>query len=114
MVGGVCAAKPPYEMTMYTFVHFKAKIYKFNVQEAGETVDKHNKFIKQLSAGGNVIAYGSFGGEDGGVLVMKGDVQQEVIMQDPAVTAALFEAEFKKLYIAKGAFARSDNSPSLN
>jgi hypothetical protein len=35
---------------------------------------------------------------------MKGDVQQEVILQDPAVTAALFEPEFKKLYIAKGAF----------
>jgi uncharacterized protein YciI len=104
LVGGVCIAKPPYEMTLYSFVTFKSKIYKFNVQEAGETVDKHNRFIKQLSAGGNVIAYGSFGGDDGGVLVMKGDVQQDVIMQDPAVTAALFEPEFKKLYIAKGAF----------
>ena len=104
LVGGVCVANPPYEMTMYTLVQFKPKIYKFNVQEAGETVEKHNKFMKQLSNGGNVIAYGSFGGEDGGVLVMKGDVQQEVILQDPAVTAALFEPEFKKLYIAKGAF----------
>ncbi|MEI9919281.1 MAG: YciI family protein [Bacteroidota bacterium] len=104
LVGGVCVASPPYEMTMYTFVQFKPKVYKFNVQEAGETVENHNKFIKQLSAGGNVIAYGSFGGKDGGVLVMKGDVQQEVILQSPAVTAALFEPEFKKLYIAKGAF----------
>lgn len=104
LIGGVCVAKPPYEMTMYTFVHFKPKIYKFNVQEAGETVAKHVKFIRQLGSGGNVIAYGSFGGEDGGVLVMKGDVQQEVILQDPAVTEALFEPEFRKLYIAKGAF----------
>jgi len=104
LVGGVCVAKAPYEMTLYTFVHFKPKIYKFNLAEIGETVMKHDKFIKQLSAAGNVIAYGSFGGEDGGVLVMKGEVQQEVILQDPAVTAALFEPEFKKLYIAKGAF----------
>lgn len=104
LVGGVCVAKPPYEMTLYTFIQFKPKIYKFNVEGAGETVVKHEKFIKQLSTAGNVIAYGSFGGEDGGVLVMKGDVQQDAILQDPAVTAALFDPEFKKLYIAKGAF----------
>lgn len=104
LIGGVCVAKPPYEMTMYTFVHFKPKVYKFNLEGAGGTVMKHEKFVKQLSSAGNVIAYGSFGGEDGGVLIMKGDVQQEVILQDPAVTAALFEPEFKKLYIAKGAF----------
>ena len=103
-IGGVCSVSEPYQMVMYTLVHFKPKVYKFNLQEAGETVEQHNKFIRDLSAGGNVITHASFGGTDGAILVMKGDVQQEAILADPAVSAALFEAEFKKLYIAKGAF----------
>lgn len=103
-IGGVCAVGEKYEMTNYTFIHFKPKVYKFNVQEAAETVAEHDKFIKQLSKGGNIITYASFGGTDGGILVMKGEVQQEVVLEDPAVKGALFEPEFKKLYIAKGSF----------
>jgi len=103
-IGGICPVSEPYEMTMYTFVHFKPKVYKFNVQEAGDTIDEHTKFMKELSKGGNVVTHALFGGTDGAILVMKGDVQQEVILEDPAVRGALFEPEFKKLYIAKGSF----------
>ena len=103
-IGGVCAVKEPYEMVMYTFVHFKPKVYKFNVQEAGETINEHKKFIKELSKGGNVITHALFGGTDGAIVVMKGDVEQDVFLQDPSVKAALFEPEIKQLYIAKGAF----------
>jgi uncharacterized protein YciI len=103
-VGGICPVSEPYEMVTYTFVHFKPKVYKFNVQEAGSTVEEHKKFVKQLSQGGNVVTHALFGGSDGSVLIMKGDVQQEVILEDPAVKEALFEPEFKKLYIAKGSF----------
>jgi uncharacterized protein YciI len=104
VIGGVCPAGEKYEMTSYTFIHFKPKVYKFNVQEAGETVDEHKKFIKELAKGGNVVTHALFGGIDGAILVMKGEVQQEAILADPAVKAALFEPEFKKLYIAKGTF----------
>jgi uncharacterized protein YciI len=103
-IGGICTVSEPYEMTMYTFVHFKPKVFKFNVQEAGQTVDEHNKFVKELAKGGNVVTHASFGSIDGSILVMKGEVQQEAILADPAVKGALFEPEFKKLYIAKGSF----------
>ena len=103
-IGGICPVGEKYEMTTYTFVHFKPKVYKFNVQEAGATVEAHDKFVKELSNGGNVITHASFGGMDGAILIMKGDVQQEAILEDPAVKEALFEPEFKKLYIAKGSF----------
>jgi len=103
-IGGICPVSEPYEMTNYTFVHFKPKIYKFNVQEAGETISQHNAFMKVLSKGGNVVTHALFGGTDGAILVMKGDIQQEAILADPAVKAALFEPEFKKLFIAKGSF----------
>jgi uncharacterized protein YciI len=103
-VGGVCSVKEPYEMVTYTFVHFKPNVMKFNVQDGEETVKKHDDFIRSIAAGGNVITASSFGGLDGGILVMKGDVQQEVILQDPSVVAGLYEPEFKKLWIARGAF----------
>lgn len=103
-IGGICPVSEPYEMTMYTFIHFKPKVFKFNVQEAGQTVDEHTKFVKELAKGGNVITHALFGSIDGAILVMKGDVQQEAILADPAVKGALFEPEFKKLYIAKGSF----------
>jgi uncharacterized protein YciI len=103
-IGGVCPVGEKYEMTSYTFIHFKPKIFKFNVQEAGQTVEEHNKFVKELAKGGNVVTHAVFGGIDGAMLVMKGEVSQEVIMEDPAVKAALFDVEFKKVYIAKGSF----------
>jgi uncharacterized protein YciI len=103
-IGGICPVGEKYEMIMYSFVHFKPKIFKFNVQEAGKTVEEHNKFIKDLARGGNVVTHASFGGIDGSILIMKGDIEQEVILADPAVKAALFEPDFKKLYIAKGSF----------
>jgi uncharacterized protein YciI len=103
-IGGICPVGEKYEMTSYTFVHFKPKIYKFNVQEISDTIKEHNKFMKELSNGGNVITHALLGETDGAILVMKGDVQQEVILEDPAVKGALFEPEFKKLYIAKGSF----------
>lgn len=104
IIGGVCAVKEPYEMVNYQFVHFKPKVMKFNVQDAETTVKKHDTFIANLARSGNVITHASFGGIDGGILVMKGEVDQAVILRDPAVEGALYEPEFKKLFIAKGAF----------
>jgi uncharacterized protein YciI len=103
-IGGICPVGEPYEMTSYTFVHFKPKVFKFNIQEASQTVEEHNKFVKELAKGGNVVTHALFGGIDGAMLVMKGEVSEEVILGDPAVKGALFEPEFKKLYIAKGSF----------
>lgn len=103
-IGGICPVKEPYEMVMYTFVHFKPKVFKFNVQEAGQTVDEHSKFMRELAKSGNVVTHALFGSMDGAILVMKGEVQEEAILADPAVKGALFEPEFKKLYIAKGSF----------
>jgi uncharacterized protein YciI len=103
-VGSVCAVGEPYEMVSYQFIHFKPNVMKFNVQDGEETVRKHNDFIRKLATGGNVVTSASFGGLDGGIVVMKGELQQEAILQDPSVVAGLFEPEFKKLFIAKGAF----------
>jgi uncharacterized protein YciI len=103
-IGGICPVGEKYEMVMYNFIHFKPKVFKFNVQEASQTVEDHNKFVRELAKGGNVVTHASFGDIDGAILIMKGEVQQEAILADPAVKGALFEPEFKKLYVAKGSF----------
>lgn len=103
-IGNVCSVSEPYEMVTYQFVHFQPNVMKFNVQNADETLGRHLAFIKELAKGGNVITEATFGSLDGGILVMKGDLQKEVILNDPAVADGLLEPDFKVLWIAKGSF----------
>ena len=51
-----------------------------------------------------MVTEGSFGDHDGGILVMKGEVQRDIFEGDPGVQEGLLELEIKKLYIAKGSF----------
>jgi hypothetical protein len=51
-----------------------------------------------------VVTEGVFGNNDGGILVMKGAIQREVIEADPGIQEGLLEFQIKELYIAKGAF----------
>jgi uncharacterized protein YciI len=102
--GSVCAVKEPYEMVMYSFVQYIPNIAKFNVQEAPEIFGKHDDYLKEIKKTGNVIAEGTFGENEGGILIMKGKVQPAVFESDPAVREGLLELSFKELYIAKGAF----------
>jgi uncharacterized protein YciI len=102
--GSVCVAKEPYEMVTYSFVRYIPNIAKFNVQEAPEIFGKHDDYLKEIKKTGNVMAEGTFGENEGGILIMKGDLQPEVIEQDPAVHEGLLELDSKKLYVAKGSF----------
>jgi uncharacterized protein YciI len=102
--GSVCAVKEPYEMTMYSFVRYIPNIAKFNVQVAPETFGRHDDYLKEIKKSGNVVAEGTFGESEGGILVMKGKVQSEVIENDPAVREGLLEIWSKELYVAKGSF----------
>ena len=102
--GGVCLVKEPYEMTMYSFVRYVPNIAKFNVQDAPELFGKHDDYLKEIKKTGNVLAEGTFGENEGGILVMKGEIQSEVIENDPAVREGLLEPNRKQLYIATGAF----------
>jgi hypothetical protein len=38
------------------------------------------------------------------MLIMKGELQQEVIQLDPAIQAEVLESTIKQLWIAKGSF----------
>ena len=103
-VGSVCVVREPYEMTSYHFIRYIPNLTKYTIGEAPLTFKKHDEYLKKIEHTGNVIAEGTFGDREGGILIMKGDLQKEVIEFDPAVQEALLELDFKQLYVAKGAF----------
>jgi len=103
-VGGACAVGEPYEMVTYQFIRYIPNIAKFNIQEAPQIFSKHDDYVKGITKTGNVVAAGIFGDTEGGILVIKGDLQIEVIESDPAVREGLLEIDIKKLWIAKGGF----------
>ncbi len=102
--GSACAVNEPYEMVTYQFVRYIPNIAKFNIQHAPETFNKHDNYLKAIIKTGNVVTEGTFGDSEGGILVIRGDLQLEVIEMDPAVREGLLEIELQKLWIAKGAF----------
>jgi uncharacterized protein YciI len=101
-VGGACVVGEPYEMVSYQFIRYIPNIAKFNINDAGPIFKKHDDYLKELIKTGNVITEATFGTDEGGILVMKGDLDQAVIETDPAVREGLLQIEIQKLWIAKG------------
>jgi uncharacterized protein YciI len=103
-VGGICPVSEPYEMTNYSFIRFSAQVSKFTASTYPQIIRKHDEYLKQLVNTGNVVTEAIFGPNDGGILVMKGDVQRSVFESDPGVQEGLIDLTIKKLFIAKGSF----------
>jgi uncharacterized protein YciI len=103
-VGGVCPVSEPYEMTNYSFIRFNAQVTKFTASTYPQIIRKHDEYLKQLVGTGNVITEAIFGPNDGGILIMKGDVQRSVFESDPGVQEGLIDLTIKKLFIARGSF----------
>jgi len=103
-IGKICKVKEPYEMVSYIFLRFDAIVSKFTASTYPEIMKKHQEHIDLMARGGNVIVAGDFGVNEGGILIIKGELQQEVIEMDPGVQEMLLEVVQKKLWIAKGSF----------
>ncbi len=103
--GSACAVGEPYEMVTYHFVRFTAQVTKSTTGNYPDILKRHDDYIKeQFSKTGNVIAEGIFGDYDGGILILKGELQKEIIEADPGVQEALLQFDIKKLWVAKGSF----------
>lgn len=101
-VGGACVVKEPYEMVTYQFIRYVPNIAKFNIQDAPRIFKKHDDYLKEIIRTGNVVTEATFGDDEGGILVMRGDLDSAVIEADPAVHEGLLQFEIKKLWIARG------------
>ncbi|HMP98281.1 MAG TPA: YciI family protein [Cyclobacteriaceae bacterium] len=106
-VGGVCAAKEDAEMVQYHFIRFSPNLTKFNIQQESDLMNTHTDFVKSLNKTGNVLVAGDLGERAGSILVMRGDLQKEVIEADPGIRGTILDVEFKQLYIAKGSFCEN-------
>ncbi|HYG20075.1 MAG TPA: YciI family protein [Ohtaekwangia sp.] len=102
--GALCVAQEPYEMVTYHFVRYGAHVSKFTAQDYPDIFRQHDAYLKQIKDTGNVLIEGIFGAHEGGILIMHGDLQKEVIERDPGVEQGLLTLDFKKLWIAKGSF----------
>ncbi|RAW03280.1 YciI family protein [Pseudochryseolinea flava] len=102
--GSICLAKEPYEMVTYNFVRFKPTVTKSTAPDYPEIFAKHDDYLKEIKSTGSVLIDGTFGDHEGGIVVINGDLQREVIEHDPGVQEGLFTVDIKKLWIAKGAF----------
>ena len=94
----------PYQMTSYTFIRFDSYVAKFNVNMVAEILKKHDEYLSEIKKSGNVLAEGIFNDTDGGILIIKGELDKKVIESDPAVQEGLLSINVKKWYVAKGAF----------
>jgi uncharacterized protein YciI len=103
-IGSVCKVSEPYEMVSYSFVRFNAVVSKFTAPTYPQIIKKHYDYIQSLSNTGNVVTSAIFGENEGGILIMKGEVTREIFESDPGVQEGLMDLEIKKLYIAKGSF----------
>lgn len=102
-IGGVCVVGENYEMTTYTFVRFTAQVTKSTIGTYPEILRRHEAYLHENFFGSVVITEGVFG-NDGGILVLKGEVSKEIFEADPGVQEALLQVDIKKLWIAKGSF----------
>lgn len=102
--GGVCPVGENYTMTHYTFVRFDAVVSKFTAGNQGNLMAKHDEYLKEIIQTGNVVTEAVFGETDGGILILKGELDPTLVQADPAVTEGLIEPRIKKLYIARGSF----------
>jgi len=100
-IGAVCIAKEPYEMVSYNFIRFVEK--SVLVENAEGILKQHHEFVLALKNSGNIISEGIF--ESGGsILIMKGEMNDNLFESDPAVQHGIISIERKKLWIAKGSF----------
>ena len=106
-VGMPRLVKEPYQMVSYNFVRFTSYVAKFNAYDVPEILKKHDDYLGEIKKSGNVVAEGIFNDTDGGILIIKGDLDKKVIESDPAVSEGLLSIDIKKWFVAKGAFGEN-------
>lgn len=105
--GGICPVGEKYEMTQYTLIRYDVLVSKFTAQDFPQILKQHDDYLKTLAGTGNVVTEAIFGQRDGGILVVKGSLEREVIEADPAVQQELLSVQVRNLWIAKGSFCEN-------
>jgi hypothetical protein len=94
----------PYEMVSYTFVRFNAIIDKFTAPTYPTIIRQHEAYVKEAASSLDVVTEAIFGPNDGGILIVKNELDVDAFSKDPGVQQGLLDVEVKKLYIARTSF----------
>ena len=105
--GSICAAKEPYQMVSYQFIRYSLSVAKLSQKQQSRLLKKHTDYLKVQRSNTNVLTEALFDKEQGGILIVNGELTNAVIGNDPAVREGLLTTEIKKLWIAKGAFCEN-------
>lgn len=103
-IGGICPVGENYVMTSYHFIRFWPEIKKFTVADAPQLVAQHEAYWKKYNSEKPVVTFASFGEDDGDILITTSPVDENILIQDPAIVAGLMRYEKKMIWIAKGSF----------
>jgi uncharacterized protein YciI len=106
-VGSICPVGGKYEMIQYTLIRYDVQVSKFTAQDFPQVLKQHDDYLETITRTGNVVTEAIFGPRDGGILIVKGSLQQEVIEADPAVQQQLLNVQVRNLWIAKGSFCEN-------
>jgi hypothetical protein len=91
-------------MVSYSFVRFDAIVDKFTAQSYPKLILQHDAYVKEVTSDMVVVTEAIFGPNEGGILIVKNELEPEVFSKDPAVLEGLVQVKIKKLYIAKSSF----------
>ena len=105
--GSICAAKEPYQMVSCQFIRYSLSVAKLSQKQQSRLLKKHTDYLKVQRSNTNVLTEALFDKEQGGILIVNGELTNAVIGNDPAVREGLLTTEIKKLWIAKGAFCEN-------
>ncbi len=102
--GEPCLASQDASMVKYSYVRYVPHLTKFNIQQSPVLFKQHDDHMVKVRAAHEVITYGLFVPNDGGVLIVQGEPDRELIMADPAVRDGMLYPEFKEIWLAEGSF----------
>lgn len=105
--GGVCSVGEPYQMVHYHFVRFIPVIEKIGNKKSQSLIKKHDAYMKKIAMSSATVTEATFGQTAGSIFISKEEINTAAIEADPAVVAGVLQVEYKKLFIAKGAFCEN-------
>jgi uncharacterized protein YciI len=103
-IGSICPVSEPYEMISYTFVRFNAIVEKFTASSYPSLIRQHDAYVKEVVDREDIVTEAIFGPNEGGILIVRGDLASGIFSRDPAVQQGLLDVIEKKLYVAKTSF----------
>lgn len=103
-VGKPCLASPDAEMAKFSFIRYEPHQTKFNIRQAPLLFKAHDDYMKKVLEAHDVVTEGLFVPNDGGVLIVEGEPDRELIMNDPAVRDGILYPVFREIWLSRGSF----------